>query len=116
MKQYINLILAITISFFFILSSSCKKDKECTAVITVTDDLSNKMSGATVRLYYTDTNSVGSSGNIDEVKVTDGNGEATFTFDLEAILFIEAYNDTLSGSGMVRLTLGETSEETVVIK
>ena len=96
--------------------SSCKKKKECTATITVTDELSNKMPGATVRLYYTDTNSNGSTGNIDKTQYTDANGQAAFTFDLEAILFIEAYNDTLSGSGIVRLTLGETAEETVVIK
>ncbi len=115
MKLYLNLILAFLITSGLILSS-CKKKKECTAVITVTDELSNKMSGATVRLYYTDTSSNGSAGTIDETQITDANGEATFTFDLEAILFIDAYNDTLSGSGIIRLTLGETSEETVVIK
>jgi hypothetical protein len=102
--------------WIFFLVISCKKDSECSAIITVTDENSNAISGATVRLYYTETNSSGVVGNIDETKTTGGNGEAKFTFDLEAILFIEASKDTLTGTGIIKLVPGETAEETVVIK
>lgn len=115
MKLYSNLFL-LALAVFLLAFFSCKKDKECIARITITDDQSNTISGATVRLYYTDTSSTGTVGNIDETKLTDANGEAEFTFELEAILFIEASKDTLSGTGIVRLTPGEMVEETVVIK
>lgn len=115
MKLYINLFLFGLVCVALVLSS-CKKDKECTALVTITDEQSNKIAGATVRLFYTDTNSSGAAGKIDETKITDANGRAEFTFDLEAILFIEASKDSMSGSGIIRLMPGETAEETVVIK
>ena len=115
MKLYLNIFLFAVVCFSLVIGS-CKKDKKCTALITITNDQSNTVAGATVRLYYTDTNSTGSSGNVDQTNITDANGQAEFTFDLEAILYIEASKDTLSGTGIVRLTAGETSEETVLIK
>lgn len=114
MKLYINLFLFILLGFTLILLS-CKKEK-CVALITITDEQSNVIPDATVRLYFTDTSSSGATGNVDETKITAINGQAEFTFDLEAILFIEASKDTLFGSGIVRLVLDETVEETVVLK
>lgn len=115
MKLFINLFLCVILTGAFMLSS-CKK-KQCKALITVVDEQSNVVEGATVRLYYDDTNSTtGAIGNIDETQVTGITGQAEFTFDLEAILFIDAEKDTLTSNGIIKLVLGETAEETVVLK
>lgn len=96
-------------------SSSCKKETDCTAVITVLDTAGLPVSGASIKLFSTlaTTNS-----QLQEQTLTaDSKGEATFVFKHQAILDIAATHITLfpgdTAKGLVKLEPGQTVKETV---
>lgn len=92
--------------------SSCrKKDSTCYALITVTDAGGASVSGANVHLHA---NSV--SGQVEATGTTDGAGQITFDFKLQAIFNVDADKGGLMGSGIVKLEPGETVEKTVIIQ
>lgn len=93
--------------------SSCKKETDCTAVITVLDTTGGvPVSGALIRLYS-------ELGTLqEETLVSDSRGQATFVFKHQAILDIAAthpsYPDT--AKGIIKLEPGETVNQTVEFK
>ena len=93
--------------------SSCKKETDCTAVITVVDAGGTPVSGATIHLY----SKADRADLQDETKVSDVAGKANFVFKYEAILNIDAKKDALVNIGdVVKLEPGKTVEKTVTIK
>lgn len=94
-------------------SVSCRKNKECTGIITVvTKDTAAgaplvPVMGATVQLAY---------GNLNEKSVTDSEGRATFILKLPATPNVYCSKGALIGQSYIKLEPGETVEKTVEIQ
>ncbi len=99
--------------------TTCKKDTECDAVVTVKNinDTLVVYFNANVRIHKEDVLAEG---------VTDASGQYRHTFKLEAILDIDAMvplqpidsltpADTLYGTSVIRLKPGETVYKTVFV-
>jgi hypothetical protein len=98
---------------------ACKKTNgPCDAVITVVDSLGKRVQGASVVLrqdsVINPTN--GTQAVINETKITNGSGQASFSFKLEAVLNIEADKGSLSARDYIRLEQGEQVAKTVVLR
>jgi len=107
--------IAIALVFLSFTFSSCKKDGETKAVISVKDAAGNPVDGASITLWQdTSVNqTTGSQANVRVTKTADSNGKAEFTFALEAYLNITATKDTNVAHGFVRLKEHETVDQTV---
>ncbi len=99
---------------------SCEKDKKTIGIIIVKDSNSNTVPGATVTLHQDGAISPqGNSTNpsLRKTDVTDANGRAEFTYELEAIFQVDAEkidgNNIYTGSNSIRL-LREKTVTTVV--
>lgn len=88
------------------------------AIITVTDSAGVAVSGAKVILKQDEVVSpvTGIKSNVYQEGITDYYGTATFQFDLEAVLNIEASKGTKSGKDYIRLEKSKTVNRTVKIK
>lgn len=103
--------------------TSCKKEKDIVAIITVKDSSGNLVSGATVTLYPAPVHSQTSgdlpNSSLTKSNVTDANGKVQFTYELEAILNVEATKtilpNTYTGKNIIRLLKGKTVEKTIEI-
>src|ERR1035437_6174078 len=113
-KKIFTFILIISVpGILFLTTSSCKKNRDCKAIITVNDSVGNPISGVLVRLFATKPNNI-----VNVTETTAENGQANFFFALEAILFISAAKsdtDTIA-AGYIQLKPGETVEKVVVYK
>ena len=95
--------------------TACQKENtNCVAVITVKDTNANAVSNVTVKLYAP-------HGQVQQSGTTNAAGDVTFTFALPAIFNIAAAkglstNDTLKGSGIIQLEVGQTESTTVTLK
>ena len=115
--------LLIFISCIIITSlSSCSKEKETVGVVVVKYSNNNPVQGASVRLHQDgQQNPQGEDvhPDLDKINITDANGRAEFTYDLEAILNVDVVsfegNDTLVGSDIIRLLRGKTVTKTIKI-
>ena len=94
--------------------SACQKQNtNCTCVITV-KDTSSAVSGATVTLYAP-------HGTVGATKLTNAGGDVDFTFALPAIFNVavtkatKTPGDTLKGSGIIQLQIGQTESTTVIV-
>lgn len=109
--------LLFIVAFAFVFSSSCKKNKDCDAVITVIDGTNSApIYGATVHLYPPP--SQNPTLDIQEqTGITDAAGTVTFTFKLPAILQADATPpSTLSlkpGGQLVKLEEGKQVSKTI---
>ena len=110
--------------FVFITStiSSCEKVKDTIGVIIVKDSNGNTVSGATVVLHQDGAVSQqGSAANseIRKVNITDANGRAEFTYELEAILQVDVEkvdgNNVYTGTNIIRLLKEKTVTQIVEI-
>jgi len=101
--------------------TSCKdKTGPCGAVITVTDSLGKRISGATVKLYP-DSSAYGPGSppvdpTIIQTAVTDVVGQASFSYKLEAVLLIDAAKGAKTGRDYIRLENNTTVSKTVVVR
>lgn len=105
-----------TLAFTFISPlSSCQKNSECTAVITVVDTVGSTLSGASVRLYYDPKNG---KGFVESTQSTDGSGKTTFVFKLQAIFDVDVTysGKTASKAGIVTLQPGSSVSKTITFK
>lgn len=111
--------LLLIFAGIILIFTTCKKDTECDAVVTVKNknDTLIIYSNANVKIHKSDVLAEG---------VTDGSGQYRHTFKLEAILDIDAVAprppidsltpaDTLAGSTVIRLKPGETVYKTVFV-
>ncbi len=99
--------------------SSCYKEEETTAVITVLDAANAPVPGAEVKLYYKfASDSLGTDLRLDKEATTDASGKANFNYTEEfksgqaglAVLDIEVDGDIL---GIIKIEEEERNEETV---
>ncbi len=119
MKKIITL-SCFSLSFLALLSifgsqTACQKGTtDCPVVITVKDSNSNPVSGATVKLYAP-------HGQVEGNGTTNSSGKCNFDFTLPAIFNVAvakglALNDTLKGSGIIQLSIGQSVSTTIIIK
>jgi hypothetical protein len=106
-------IMSLTIIGIVILYSTCNKDTDCDAVITVKmqSDTNIIVPNATVKIHKEDVYVEG---------VSDANGQFRHTFKLEAILDVDAKvpgtpPDTLYGQTVIRLKPGKTVYKSVFV-
>tara|TARA_Y100000739_G_scaffold202112_1_gene187308 strand:+ start:143 stop:544 length:402 start_codon:yes stop_codon:yes gene_type:complete len=110
--------------------TSCEKAKDTIGVIIVQDFTGNTVSGASVVLHQD--GAIGPLGQgpndhgedvlpytIRKTDITDANGRAEFTYELEAILQVDVEkiegNDTLRGSNIIRMIKEKTVTQVVEI-
>ncbi len=115
-------LISFLIAFFVIPFSSCEKAKDTIGVIIVKDSSGNTVSQATVVLHQDGAISQqGSATNPDlrKTDITDANGRAEFTYDLEAIYQVDVEkidgNNIYSGSNIIRLLKEKTITKVVEI-
>jgi len=118
----ITLITVFFIAIFVTSFSSCQKASDTIGVVIVKDTQGNTVSGATVVLHRDGAISQqGQETNPDLRKqdITDSDGRAEFTYDLEAIFNIEVEkiegNDIYTGSNVIRLLKEKTVTQVVEI-
>ena len=111
--------LALVISTTFI---ACEKAKDTIGIIIVKDSNGNTVSGATVVLHQDGVISPqGNSSNpeLRKTGVTDANGRAEFTYELEAIFQVDVEkidgNNIYNGSNIIRLLKEKTVTQVVEI-
>ena len=94
---------------------SCKKSGPTRAVITVVDSSQTPVSNAKVTLWQdTVVNSTnGVQSKLRVTKTTDAAGRASFDFELEAFLNVEAIKNADTGRSFIRLKEHETVSQTV---
>ena len=102
--------------------TSCQKAKDTIGIIIVKDSDGNTVSGATVLLHQDGAISQqGNSANSDlrKTDVTDANGRAEFTYELEAIFNVDVEkidgNNVYVGSNIIRLLKEKTVTQVVSI-
>ena len=111
--------LALVISTTFI---ACEKAKDTIGIIIVKDSNGNTVSGAKVVLHQDGVISPqGNSSNpeLRKTDVTDANGRAEFTYELEAIFQVDVEkidgNNIYNGSNIIRLLKEKTVTQVVEI-
>ena len=110
---------ALVISTTFI---ACEKANDTIGIIIVKDSNGNTVSGATVVLHQDGAISPqGNSSNpeLRKIDVTDANGRAEFTYELEAIFQVDVEkidgNNIYNGSNIIRLLKEKTVTQVVEI-
>ncbi|MBI3136673.1 MAG: carboxypeptidase regulatory-like domain-containing protein [Bacteroidetes bacterium] len=105
--------------------SSCKKEQDTLARITVLDTSGNPFAGAEVRVYGEPTLSPHPEMIMDKTLVTDSQGEVIFDFTADfklgqagfTVLNIEINSgDTLAGEGIIKIEEEKMNDETLVIQ
>ncbi|MFI5218114.1 MAG: hypothetical protein ACHQNT_01410 [Bacteroidia bacterium] len=119
MKPIVNafciaFILSTVVSAFY----SCRKTGPADAIVTVVDSVSNPVSGALVILKQDSVISpnTGAQADVYQSQVTDGSGQASFSFKLEAVLFVEVSKGSLEVKDYIRLEQSKQVEKTIVLK
>jgi len=116
-----NSILFIGLVTIMTMLSSCYKEKETTAVITVLDAANAPVPGAEVKLYYKyASDSLGTDLRLDKTAATDASGKANFNYTDEfksgqaglSVLDIEVDGAIL---GIIKIEEEKQNEETVNI-
>lgn len=114
-----NSILFLGLITLMSLVSSCYKEKDTTAVITVLDVANVPVPGAEVKLYYKfATDSLGTDLRLDKTATTDASGKANFNYTEEfksgqaglSVLDIEVDGNIL---GIIKIEEEKQNEETV---
>ena len=102
--------------------TSCQKEKETIGIIIVKDSDGDLVSNAEGTLSPDQAISSGGeypSPDLTKTNETDANGEARFTYELEAILNVEVVkesgNSTYTGVNIIRLLKGKTITKVVEI-
>lgn len=111
--------LALVISTTFI---ACEKAKDTIGIIIVKDSNGNTVSGATVVLHQDGAISPQGNNSNPELRktdVTDANGRAEFTYELEAIFQVDVEkidgNNIYNGFNIIRLLKEKTVTQVVEI-
>jgi hypothetical protein len=116
MKAFRYLLPAIILASFAL--GSCKKSGPAEAVITVIDSTGKRVPGALVVLrqdsVINPTN--GTQAMINQQGITDAAGQAFFTFQLEAVLIVEASKGTKQARDYIRLEQSKQVSKAVLIR
>ena len=110
------------------LFSSCNPKKDTTGKITIRNSANELVAGVSVRVYAQSTTGNQSCVIVDETKVTDRDGNATFNYndlykrgqagvtvlDIEAT-FTNGSSVVQTGSGIIKIEAEKINTETVII-
>ncbi len=95
--------------------TSCKKDQNCYATLTVVDTLNAPVQAATVKLNCQQCNPPGSLQ--EQTGTTDASGKVSFTFRLPAILDVYITHPLHQPfQGILKLEEGKTVEKTYTVQ
>ena len=116
---------ALLVTFALVISTTfiaCEKANDTIGIIIVKDSIGNTVSGATVVLHQDGAISPqGNSSNpeLRKIDVTDANGRAEFTYELEAIFQVDVEkidgNNIYNGFNIIRLLKEKTVTQVVEI-
>jgi len=93
---YISLFVSVILLAGLFTATSCKKDRSMEAIITVKLMMDTMVVVPNCRVEMTK----------DDIKIigyTDGRGEYRYTFEQPVQLEVKAFNDSLSGIGVINL-------------
>jgi len=100
--------------------TSCNKETQCDAIVTVLDTVGSPIVGATVKL---DCNNCpppppGSSATLQgNQQTTDAAGRASFSFQYEAVLDITVTHPThVTTTGIIKLEAGKTTDKSITMQ
>jgi len=103
-------LFAMILMAMSLLQTSCAKETDCSAVVTVLDTVATPIVGATVRLDYQ------GGGLQSDQQTTDASGRASFTFKYEAVLDITVtHPQHPTTTGIIKLEAGRTVNETITM-
>ena len=113
-----TILILLCIFTVFSVFYSCRKKGPADALITVTDSLGKPVQGATVVLRQDSVISptTGAQANVHQEGTTDLDGQATFSFALEAVLNLEVSKGALYVRDYIRLEQSKQVEKTVILK
>ena len=126
-----NLTLFVFIAFFAFSISSCRKEKDTTATVTIVDAAQQPVAGVTVRLYCPEgtCNKPGSSldEDMDRTATTNSSGKATFNYTEQyrlgqagfAVLDVEVHLTAATGgtpeaTGVIKIEEEVENEQTII--
>ena len=115
MKRFYPILFTLLV---LISSWSCKKSGPADAVITVEDAKGQPVAGARVVLRQDSVvnPTTGIRADVYQEQFTGSNGQAFFSFELEAVLNVEVTKDTLVETDeYVRLEQNETVRKTITL-
>lgn len=113
-----------SLAFIIMVSSSCNKEKDTIAIITIVDTTNKAISGAYVKLKGTPTPGwPGDPTRLDQEMMTDALGQATFDYSSTyhqgqagfAVMDIVTFKDSAVGAGIIKIIEEETNYETVML-
>lgn len=118
MKPKFVLIAFATALLSLLTFTSCQKKTDCIATVICKDVNGLPLRGVTIQLYAlvempshaTTTADIRANG------ISDESGKVTFTFKLPAIFDIKASIGSLTGTGIVKLEVGNSVEKTLTIQ
>ncbi|MFZ9295259.1 MAG: hypothetical protein ACO259_03470 [Bacteroidia bacterium] len=124
MKPVILIFFTICILTSCLLIPSCTKDTTCVAIVNCKDSSGvNALADVNVKLYALIKSADGKTtytGDITQSGTTNTAGQVRFEFKLPAILDILAVRSkgtqTLTGTGIIKLEEGSTTEKTILLK
>ncbi len=112
----LSVIVLGLLAFTFVFPlSSCQKNSDCTAVVTIIDTVGTPLASASVRLYYDPKNG---KKFVESTQATDGSGKTTFVFKLQAIFDVDVTygGKTAVKAGIVTLQPGSSVSKTITFK
>jgi len=114
-KFYSSILIFILSTFTYY---SCRKTSPADALVTIVDSLSNPVSGALVVLKQDSVISpnTGAQADVYQSQTTNGSGQATFSFKLEAVLFVEVSKGNLLIKDYIRLEQSKQVAKTFVLE
>lgn len=121
MKHLLFIISGFAFSMILFTTTSCDKNTDCKATITVVDS-TGFVGNARVKLFANVKSSSGQTfvGDVKADGVTDDAGTVKFTFKLPAIFDISAVRvvgtKTLTGTAIIKLEEGKGIDKQVTIK
>lgn len=107
-------ILSILTGTFY----SCRKTGPADAVVTIVDTLNRPVQGAKVVLRQDSVvnTHTGVQADVYQEQISDFNGQAVFSFQLEAVLIVEVTKGALYEDDYIRLEQSKQVEKTVILK
>ena len=104
-------------------ATSCNKEKDTVAIITVVDTGGHPVDSAYVKLFANLAYPIGDPSRLLREGLTDGSGQVEFDYTDQykqgqagfAVLDIVSFNDSAVGEGIIKILEEETNEETITL-
>lgn len=115
------LLCSLAALLFLPLTTSCNKEKDTVAVITVVDTGGHPVDSAYVKLFANLAYPIGDPSRLVREGLTDRSGQVEFDYTDQykqgqagfAVLDIVSFKDSAVGEGIIKILEEETNEETV---